>query len=188
MKVQVGSEMIALNRTLRLRSSRAVIAALLLLLGLCSGNAGARGAAGNDTEGKVYLLVIPRLKFKDASIQDVVKYLRELSKKLDPRHEGVNFFLRLDPRISKASRPRITLEFRDIPLVEAVRYICMGAGMQYRVEKYAVVIADRTLPMEKMQTRFFSVKPGVLGSTRTRKALKPLDTISGDGGGNGNNR
>ncbi len=141
---------------------------------------------GNDTEGKAYLLVIPHLKFKNATLPAVVKYLKQISKKLDPRHVGVNFFLWLDPRIPAKSRPVITMDMSNIPLVEAVRYICMAARMQYKVERNAIVLADLSLPMDKMQTRFFRVNPALFGTYRTRRPFKPLTTISGDSNGNNN--
>ncbi|NOY81539.1 MAG: hypothetical protein GXP31_11125 [Kiritimatiellaeota bacterium] len=156
------------------------------LLGLCSVvPAFSLLAAGGKTPEKVRKLVVPRLKFEDATIQQVVQFLQQQSKRLDPDGEGVNFLLELDRRVTAAARPKIPLDLRSLPLSEAIRYVCMAAGLQYKIEDYAVIIADRGVPLGKMETRFYPVEPGVIGSFRTRKRFKALK--HGDNGGGGGN-
>ncbi len=142
-------------------------------------------AGAGKTPEKARRLVLPRLKFEDATVQQVVQFLRQQSKRLDPEGEGVNFMLELDQRVSAAARPKITLDFRNLPLSEAIRYVCMAGGLQYKIEDYAVIIADRSIPLKKMETRFYPVEPGVIGSFRTRKRFKALEHLGGDGGNDG---
>lgn len=145
--------------------------------------------AGGETAEKAARLILPRLKFEDATVQDVVAFLRQQSKRLDPEKEGINFLLELDSRITAQARGTITMDMRNIPLSEAIRYVCMAAGLQYRIEEYAVIIADRNVPLGEMQTRFYPVKGGVFNSFRTRKRFKRLElgeSGSNNGGGNGN--
>jgi len=129
---------------------------------------------------KVDRIVVPHFEVENAGIRQTVKYLRILSRRLDPEGEGINFMLKLDPRITDDKRTRITLAMDNIPLRDLIRYICMAAGLQYKIEDHAVIIADQSLPLEKMETRFYPVEAGVLDTFRTRKGFKHIDTISGD--------
>ena len=57
---------------------------------------------------------------------------------------------------------RITLTLDRIPLGEAIRYICLAAGLKYRVDTNAVIIAGKNVPFEEVETRFYSVEAGVI--------------------------
>lgn len=108
---------------------------------------------------KLKTIVIPRIDFEDVRLPDAVKYLREQSKKLDPDGIGVNIFLRppVSP-ISKATRTSNDIDamvdiedkLNDVTLnlvltrktmLEAIHFMCRAGNLQYRVEKYAIVIA-----------------------------------------------
>lgn len=56
------------------------------------------------------------------------------------------------------SVPPITIVVDDIPLGEAIRYICRGANLKYRIEKYAVVIASQDVPLDELETRIYPVE------------------------------
>ncbi|MEA2013559.1 MAG: hypothetical protein U9O87_10885 [Verrucomicrobiota bacterium] len=62
------------------------------------------------------------------------------------------------------------MNFDKIPLGDAIKYICQGAGLQYRIEENAIVIADKLKPLDKLETRFYPVEPGFMETQRTADA------------------
>lgn len=64
----------------------------------------------------------------------------------------------------------ITMDFDNIPLGEAIRYICQGAGLKYKVETHAIIIASQNVPFDEMETRFYPVEAGFLRQKPTREA------------------
>ncbi|MEM4248642.1 MAG: hypothetical protein QXH80_05200, partial [Candidatus Nanoarchaeia archaeon] len=57
-----------------------------------------------------------------------------------------------------ADIPTITMLADDIPLIEAIKYICRGANLKWRVEKYAVVIASQDVPLDELETRIYPIE------------------------------
>ena len=170
--------------------------------------------ADSAIQKKLREIVIPKIEFEEASIHQVVKFLKQKSKELDPEGEGVNFFLRLKdsgvaggngaadtpdagPAFNEdewggglggedwgdgaapdggapaggdrpaAALSTITMNMDTIQLGEAVKYICLGANLKYRVESNAVVIADRDLPEGDLITKFYPLKVGFFKVQRT---------------------
>ncbi|MFZ2658381.1 MAG: hypothetical protein WAX69_25835 [Victivallales bacterium] len=130
-------------------------------------------------------IIIDHIEFEDVSIPTVVKYLKTRSRELDPEKQGVNILLRLNagehvappaaapaddaaapadgaapaPKPAGAeSVPTITMLVDDIPLGDAIRYICRGANLKYRIERYAVVIAAQDIPLDELETRIYPVE------------------------------
>ena len=65
------------------------------------------------------------------------------------------------PAASSASSgdvPTITMLVDDIPLGDAIRYICRGANLKYRIERFAVVIAAQDIPLDELETRIYPVE------------------------------
>ena len=54
--------------------------------------------------------------------------------------------------------PTITMLVDDIPLGDAIRYICRGANLKYRIERFAVVIAAQDIPLDELETRIYPVE------------------------------
>ena len=57
---------------------------------------------------------------------------------------------------------RITLSLNNIPLGEALRYVCELAGLKYKVEAYAVTIVPLSEPTTNLVTKEYKVPPGFL--------------------------
>lgn len=74
----------------------------------------------------------------------------------------------------------VTMDFDNIPLGEAIRYICQGAGLKYKVETHAVIIASQDIPFDELETRFYPVEAGFLQQKLTREKGAGL---AGGGGG-----
>ncbi len=86
---------------------------------------------------KCRALVIPQVEFRDAALTDVVKFLVEQSRQLDPAKEGVNIVLDLQDMKVAA----VTLELRNVPLADTLRYVTTLTGLQLKYEPLAVVIS-----------------------------------------------
>jgi Ca-activated chloride channel family protein len=64
----------------------------------------------------------------------------------------------------------ITMDFDNIPVGEAVRYISQGAGLKYRVVGDTIIIDGRDVPLDAMETRVYNFEAGLLGATNERAA------------------
>ncbi len=184
-----------------------------------------RSTYGEEDEGirrKLRTIIIPRISFDDATIQTVVRFLKERSRELDVTGEGVNIILRMPgpggvapgagfeatepavddldftfpegdfgfdggaldpgadfPPIGGEPAPdmqgptptadaTITIDMDNIPLEDAIRYIAHSGNLKYRVEQYAVIIADPSIPIEQLETRFYPVDAGFMRAEVTR--------------------
>lgn len=63
----------------------------------------------------------------------------------------------------------ITIVVDKIPLKDAIEYICKGAGLKFRVRKYAVEIASQNVPFEDLETRIYPIER----ETFERESLSP---------------
>lgn len=63
------------------------------------------------------------------------------------------------PIVRKPKEPTITVDFNNIPLGDAIRYICSIAKMRYKVENHAVVILGQGVTQSNLEFRVFSVDP-----------------------------
>ena len=101
-------------------------------------------------------IILPKIEFEGEPLTSVVKTLRTRSMDLDPDGEGVPFVL-LNPasatapertvlRGISAAEKTITMSMDNIPLGEAIRYICMGTGAKFRVDDDAVVLQPPAPP------------------------------------------
>lgn len=116
-----------------------VIKSALLAL-LLQGTASAQSGDG-ALEEKVQKIIFPVVQFKDATIEQALEYVRVKSRDLDtitqaPNAKGVSIVLR-----GGALTDTISLDLKDAPLIDVVRYCAERVGLQYRVEQHAVVLA-----------------------------------------------
>jgi len=98
--------------------------------------AGARTAPEATALERAEKIVIPKVVFHDASVLEVVEYLRHQSIELDPEHKGVNIFLQpLDK-----SDARVTLSLSKIPIVEILKYVAALSGLELVPEPFALTL------------------------------------------------
>jgi len=138
----------------------------------------------------------PEIKFREASLSDVVQYLSAESQKLDPKGEGVSIVLGpgvssstdeaapapdggAAPAAGASGSRKITLALRNVPMIEALRYITSLANLKYRVESSAVLIVPTDYPDQGMITRFYPVTAGAF----SRFITAPAAATGGLGGG-----
>jgi general secretion pathway protein D len=105
---------------------------------------------------KLSSIFIPSIDFTGASIEDATGFLSSESKRLDPEHKGVNFIIQ--PEASTSAKP-ITLQLNNVPLSEALRYICQLAGVKDKIEDYAISIVPFNANTDDLISRTFNVQP-----------------------------
>jgi general secretion pathway protein D len=79
----------------------------------------------------------------------------------------------------------ITMTLDNVPLGDVVDYICKLAGLKNKVEEFAVILVDQSVPFENLETRFYNVAAGVFDAKRTRKKATQLEFGSTTGGTDG---
>lgn len=124
---------------------------------------------------KMQELVFPQIQFAGASIEEAVEFLRVKSKDIDvsepdPAKKGVNIILKAGDAPITAS---ISLDLRDVPMVEALRYVTELAGMKYKVEPYAVLIVPISDISDTQYTRIYRVRPDFLSLSGSDSAAAP---------------
>lgn len=83
---------------------------------------------------------IPGLDFKDATVQSCFEYLKMQAATLSGGQTQVNFVYNLPKEILVDKR--ITLKMGGAPFLVLVDYVCQQAGVEKRLEKHAIVIAE----------------------------------------------
>ncbi|WP_395741963.1 tol-pal system YbgF family protein [Prosthecobacter sp.] len=132
---------------------------------------------------KMDKIIFPTLKFQDASVEDAIEYLRVKSRDLDTFTgadgvKGINLILRTGDTPSNA---RITLDLKDVPMREALRYVTELAQMRYKVEPHAVLITPITENASEQYTRSYRVPSDFLvklGSMTTQATAPPADPFA----------
>lgn len=134
---------------------------------------------------KLEKIIIPELNFTEVDVVDAIKYLQDQSKALDPEKQGVNFVLKVNPTSTPAApaagdaaaapppiQRTLSLNLRQVPLMEVLRFITNLTNLQFKVEEYSVYIFPNTETSDVQVVRsfpvppsFFSVKPVASGGT-----------------------
>ncbi len=111
-------------------------------------------------------IIFPTVSFQGATVEEAIEYLRVKSRDLDAfagasGPKGVSIILRTGDAPLKSN---ISLDLKDVPMSEALRYITELAGMKYKIEPHAVVIMPLTEYANEQLTRTFRVPPNFLQS------------------------
>ena len=126
------------------------------------------------------------LDFTDVTIEQATSYLYTESKRLDePTHKGIPFIIQ--PAASSTAKT-ITLSLNNVPVGEALRYICQLANVKYKVQDYAVSIVPFTASTDDLISRTFTVQPSFVAPPETPAApdaaggggtaIRPLPTLT----------
>lgn len=136
---------------------------------------------------KMKTIRFPTVTFAGASIEEAVEFLRMKSRDLDeserdPNRKGVNIILKAGETPSTAA---ITLDLKDVPMEEALRYVTELAGMKFKVEPHAVLVVPVTESTTEQYTRVYKVPPdftSIDGGASAAPAA-PADPFAPAGGG-----
>ena len=115
---------------------------------------------------KMTRIIFPTVQFAGASVEEAVEFLRIKSRdydlvERDPAKKGVNLIIKPG---SAPSTAQISLDLKDVPMMEALRYITELGQMKFKVEPYAVVVVPLSDVTNEMFTRTFKVPPDFLSS------------------------
>ncbi len=87
--------------------------------------------------------VIPEMDFRQASVKDIVDFLRKAAVEHSPyredRHKNVNIIVNMTPAALRRLPP-ITISARDLTLLDAIKALCGAANVQYVIEPRWVTI------------------------------------------------
>ena len=134
---------------------------------------------------KLKRIIIPNISFEDITVEEAVDFLRMRAAELDvletdPTRKGVNFLIRkpnnaaggdsaLDAAgeaggLAGATSPGAlkikSLRLTNIPLGQALKYICEQTKLRYKVDEYAITLVPITETGNETFTRNFRVPPG----------------------------
>ena len=115
---------------------------------------------------KMNKIIFPTVQFQGATIDEAIEYLRVKSRDLDTFTDagavkGVNIILRQGEAPSNAS---ISLDLKDVPMSEALRYVTELAQMKYKVEAHAVLVVPLSENASEQYTRSYRVPPDFLSN------------------------
>lgn len=97
-------------------------------------------AKPSPLEAKAAAIVIPQVHFQNATPAECVEFLRLKSRELDPDKKGLNILVRAEDMPANAT---ISLDLRDVPLSEALKYTAELSGLSLTVEPYAYILKAR---------------------------------------------
>ena len=108
------------------------------------------------------------LNFTNVSIEQATSFLYAESQRLDePSHKGIPFIIL--PDASSSAKP-ITLSLNNVPVGEALRYICQLANVKNKVQDYAVAIVPFSASTDDLISKVFIVPPSFVQSAQTAAA------------------
>jgi beta-lactamase regulating signal transducer with metallopeptidase domain len=89
-----------------------------------------------ETKPSAGKIILPKVQFRDATLTEAVEFIRVKSRELDPEKKGVNILVKpgSDPKA------KITMDLRDVPAYEALRYCAELSGCKLTVDGDAFVI------------------------------------------------
>lgn len=134
-------------------------------------------SSAQSIERRLAQIIVPRVTFNQASINDVINFLNIRSKELDPSPEkrGFNFV----SRIGDTPTRDITMSVTDMPMLEVLRYACQLANVKFQISEFAITIVPLTAETNQLITKEYLVRPDFLttapeqdqrdGGTRRRR-------------------
>ncbi len=122
--------------------------------------AGLRGGREAITQ-KLRDLKLEKIDFAGATLNEVLEYLRVRSRDLDPTGKGVDFVNNLPTDQDTAS---ISLNLRQVPIEEVLRYVTEMANASFRIEDYAVRIISRSEDTGAIIMKSYKVPPDFIST------------------------
>lgn len=86
---------------------------------------------------KAEKIIFPKIETREATLPEMLDFLRAKAIELDPDKTGVNIVL----QPGTESDARITVSLTNIPLIEALRYTAGLANLEVRAEPNALILA-----------------------------------------------
>lgn len=155
-----------------LGGSVATLCCAFVIGALCNKEAVAQAPAApvGETDGvkviktKLDKIILPKVEFSDATLEEAVEFLRIRSRELDteeadPARKGVNIVI--DAKAKQDAS--ITMKLTNVPLGVVLEYTSKLAGGAYKITPHAVVITPKSAADgDQLFTRTFKVPPDFL--------------------------
>ena len=134
-------------------------------------------------------IVIDNLSLNDVTIREAVEILKQKSRQFDSysadsKTKGVNIVLKIpppaapgnegetpEPGSESAASPvvtensRVNLDLKNVPLIEAIRYLTELTGLKQKIEPFAVSLIPATESTEELLVKEYRVSPNFIPST-----------------------
>lgn len=94
---------------------------------------------GNQTEKQLAKLIVSKVDFKDATLDSVLDFLKKTASTLSNDQVTVNFVPQI-PQDKLRTIP-VTLSLTNVPYLEVLRYVGSVAGVQFKFDQYAIIVA-----------------------------------------------
>jgi len=137
--------------------------------------------------------IIQKIDLQDATIREVVDYLKQKSRELDtstddPQKKGVNIVINLPapqpppgetqpqdqaPTTGITENTKVSLSLNSVPLIVAIQYLAEQANIKYNIEPYAISLIHRDENTEELLTREFRVKADFIKSDTDSEESNP---------------
>lgn len=136
-------------------------------------------AEKNQVQSKLDTIILPSVVFADATVSEAVEFLRRKSLDLDtittdPNQKGVKIIFKAGGNTAEA---RITLDLKNIPLGEALKYVAQLSNLHFVVERYAVTLISQA-DFEARQKQVESSAPNKPGPVITAESIS-IDIVPG---------
>ncbi len=106
-------------------------------LGKCKAGIAHGGGTKNVLKSQLEKIKIPQIAFADAPIGDVMDYLSQRTTELSNDKVALNFIYKGTPEQRKNTL--ITLNLKNVPMTEAIRYIGQLTRTTFKYEEHAVI-------------------------------------------------
>ena len=139
------------------------------------GNTNAGPDLRAENYGALQSIIIPKIDFEEITLAEAIDFLRSRSKEFDrrpdrtPENRGVNILIRSPQTVADQGQnygektiPELSLT--NVPLGEALRYLCEMVGMRVKVEQFAVVLVPISVTDADLYSRSFRVPPDFIPS------------------------
>ncbi len=111
---------------------------------------------------KLHTLIFPKVEFEGATLDEVVELLRVRSHDLDPQGKGISFVISVPP---EARNKPVSLNLRNVPMDELLRYVGDMCGVTYKVDEHAVIFMSLSDRNNAIISRSFRVPPDFIQSS-----------------------
>lgn len=145
-----------------------------------------------DIEGRLRRLIVPRVNFEGAQIDEVAMFLRQQVTQLEPGRTPINFIPRIEADTPKSE---VSLSLENVPMYDVVKYAAQVSNLKFRIEEFAVLFLPLTETGDQLISREYRLQPSFLsaavssdqaaaaatrGRTATRRSLIDRVTIARD--------
>lgn len=98
-------------------------------------------APANPLELRLQRVIVPKVDFKEASLDAVLDYLTQVPVKTEQLKNPVNIVKAYKSTHPDIADRRITLSLSNVPWTEILRYVCLTADVQARYESHAIIVS-----------------------------------------------